>query len=451
MSMEHLTFSSSEVAPDDDEAISDQEILESPAAESVLPYLTLENLSDHEKAEVVKLSEDAVSMALKRPTGISDLDDSFIFEFDDLFSEKIAETVGDGDVYREHRVLTIKTQEARKLFCALLFQTYGERQDSRDDQIKIVSLFGMSPSLASYIGGLDGELELLDIAERTNSAECAECLSGEMVYNQAFSSGNDFEEVLENVDPIRQLRLLPTIFRISEQCDTEGWNTSTLNKISEALNDLAEGDNTTQLVRIVAESMERQIDERFTAEWVEIDMNNPEHVAIRENYEKLRAKHQAEQEAIREEFPELPNGGLVTIVAPGVAGAFSRSGRLNRIVTKDGRSASLLEYKKDNDFGMDFESCHLIEAAHDPGVKELIDERLGLNLADIPLGSQIQLLKFMTEAGNDRFDRLCNILQGVDEKLRLKLATGFWRQTSAKTLVSPCLILLILSVSAASN
>ena len=59
-------------------------------------------------------------------------------------------------------------------------------------------------------------------------------------------------------------------------------------------------------------------------------------------------------------------------------------------------------------------------------VKQAIEARLGLKLTDITLLAQVQLLKFMTEAGDTRFNSLCYTLHNIDnQELRLKLAENF--------------------------
>lgn len=397
--------------------LNDAEMLKSESAESILPYLTLKQLSDHEKAELLKLAKDATDAATNGRNGLN------VIDFNQLLEDKVAVTVGKDEDWKNGQIPS-KLSEARKLFCASVFDDYNKIDDVHDKDLIRSSFFAMSPNISSYCGGLKDSLEMLCIAERVGRSGCTNSLYGEIIYDSAFDDGNAFDDILKQASSLEQLQLLPVIYDVSRRCASDSWEGGCLNKISMAFDNLEKNKESAPLSRVIADGMGKQIDRRIHAEWADLDMNNPESIEIINQYEQRKAKIKAEQMKLHQEFPELPSDQWLTKIAPDVMGSFP-GGRLDVIADKSGNRASLLDYTKENGFGIDKNTATLIGMAHKPEVKETIDAELGLDLAEVPLDSQIQLLKFMAEAGDDRYDRLCEGLHKVDEQVRLKLAEGF--------------------------
>ena len=132
------------------------------------------------------------------------------------------------------------------------------------------------------------------------------------------------------------------------------------------------------------------------------------------------------QKKLHEEFPNLPkNEQLVKIASDAAATVefkqvydpdldnFSYSGYLgtissNKLSNLDDDTITLLSITHEND-----------------AVKNTVEDELGINLSKIPLEAQAHLLKYMTEANSERFDKLCGTLHKIDKNLRLKLAENF--------------------------
>lgn len=76
---------------------------------------------------------------------------------------------------------------------------------------------------------------------------------------------------------------------------------------------------------------------------------------------------------------------------------------------------------------IDDDSAQIIELIHGTGwFKDAIDQELSVNICKIPLASQVQLLKFMSEPNDERFDHLQKTLQEInDESLKIKLLENF--------------------------
>lgn len=147
------------------------------------------------------------------------------------------------------------------------------------------------------------------------------------------------------------------------------------------------------------------------------------------------------QEKLHQEFPSLPNTGQLLKIAPDAAISiqfqekydfdiswFSHSGSLNALSDNQDHTISMAEMKDNapNSFGLNKDLLTYLEAIHcNPRVKNTVETTLGLNLTDIPLDSQIQLLKFMTEADSSRYENLRTTLQNTPTILRQKLAEAF--------------------------
>ena len=79
--------------------------------------------------------------------------------------------------------------------------------------------------------------------------------------------------------------------------------------------------------------------------------------------------------------------------------------------------------------GLDQESAYLLEVVYDksfPYIKPLIEQKIGnIDLANLSIDAQVQLLKYMTEADNKRFNRLSQTMQEIDSDLRPILAESY--------------------------
>ena len=143
------------------------------------------------------------------------------------------------------------------------------------------------------------------------------------------------------------------------------------------------------------------------------------------------------QEQLHEEYPALPKdpGHFVVKFAPGIASSINAHYFNTEELALEGAANPLSEDvpTSENPF-MDLlynrndgstVPLWALEFAHDVRFRGVLEDKLGLNLADIPLESQMQLLEFMTRADNGRFDSLCSTLNSLEPSLRLSLAESF--------------------------
>ena len=337
---------------------------------------------------------------------------------------EIAITANESNAWRNHEVPT-KLSEARKVFCASLLHHFNASDLDQRELIRS-TFFASSPDSTSYCGGLTGSLELLDIADRIEGYNpCSSNITGEIIYDYSFSNYNAFEDTLLQSSPVKQAQLLPIINNILGHCNPDDYSRGALHKIIDSYKSLYDSPYSTPFIKILSGSFYDKALKELNTEWVEIDLADPYYQDLIEKDKERRRRAILEQTALHHDFPSLPKEATLRKIAPNIAASVSSSNRLNLIADKHHTPVSLLNYSDDSIQNISQEDALLLSSAHNPYIKNAVDTSLSLDLADISLPSQIQLLKFMTEAGSDRFDRLSNTLSNIDEKLRLKLAENF--------------------------
>lgn len=394
-----------------------KETLNSSTAKSILPYLSLDNLSDNEKVSILSLSKAAVEQT-----------DSMLMKSAYLFNilPDYLAAAGNESEAKDRGEISLKLGEARKLFCASLIDTFNKSDPNQRGLIH-QAFFNSSPDYASYVGGLKGSLELLPLASRSGNNTIARNIYDEIRYDYSFANFNGYDNVFTSEsNPIKQLQLIPIMYNVTLGCDPEGWNSNNISYISEALYHLSDNPSTTPLVRLVADSFDRKISDDLNTEWIFIDPDDPEYAELFKRDAEYRANIQAEQDALHQKYSSLPANQYLIEIAPNVAATMDRYSQLNLISNSAGEQASLLDYETDNLFNLDHNSALLLGTAHNPEVKPLIDSQLSLDLSSISLDAQVQLLKYMTEADSTRYENLCSTLKNTPPDLRLKLAESFF-------------------------
>ncbi|MBR3353534.1 hypothetical protein IKG49_03000 [Candidatus Saccharibacteria bacterium] len=397
----------------------EQEVLDSELARNILPYLTLEKLDQEEICDILEFSELTIDMI--RDNKLSHKNNYGNI----LWAERyVADLSNETETY-ENDIISPKLQQARKLFFAsLLSATEGDdNSQTRNDIYKC--FFGMSPDISSYCGGIGDYLELLIIAERTPKSPYTTEIYGDLIYEYSFTDYNGFKATMSKYTPIQQLRALPICNNMALRCDPYNYSRGTLNKIIEMLRSLETDDGTKPLIKMVAESIDENIHNWHNADYIDIDEDDPKYMKMLENDRKRRELWRQKQIKLHHEFPTLPQDRPLAIIAPGVVGTVFGNG-INLVANKEGQTASLLDYSKDNPFGFDRDTAFLISAAHSHGIKDIINSKTGVELETISLNAQVQFLKFMTEASNERFDKMCAVMRNIkDEKLRKRFLESF--------------------------
>ena len=394
------------------------ESLQSEKAQQILPYLTLDKLDKREVSGLLDLSNDVID-AMDQGKLPRDK-----FSTAMALDDAIAVASGEEAIWAKGEV-SPKLAQARKLVCACLLNETDSKNPERKWEI-YNSFFGSSPDIASHCGGLRGSLELLTIAERVSQNPCASEIYDEIVYDNSFKGQNDFKAIIHDSNPIQQLRLIPIYNGVALHCDADGFSKTVLDKVIQALDTIENDNQTKPLVRLTASLANTNIIQWFDDEqWVDIDDENPEHQMMLLEHRQQQLAWVEAQRKIHKTYPALPENSRLNKIAPDVGGALDESGNVVQISNQKGEVLSLLNSSRDNVFGLDRDTAFLISAAHNPGVEKTISDKIGLKLSDIPFDPQVQLLKFMTEAGSDRFDKLCSTLTNTDKPLRFKLTENF--------------------------
>ena len=396
----------------------DRKILEGETAQDILPYLTINELSDREAAQTIQLADNAINTIFNSNTP----HDPFFFL--NTIDMEIAITANESNAWRNHEVPT-KLSEARKVFCASLLHHFNASDLDQRELIRS-TFFASSPDSTSYCGGLTDSLELLDIADRIEGYNpCSYNIAEEIIYDYSFSDYNAFENALLQSPPLKQAQLLPVVNSILNRCSPDNYSQSVMHKILDSYVSLRDNPNSTPFVKILSDNFYDKAVKELNTEWVDIDLLDPHYQDLIAKDQERRKQVSLAQAALHHDFPALPEDAILRRIAPNIAASVSSSNRLNLICDGLHAPISLLNYKDNSVQGINQEDALLLSSAHNPDIKHAISSSLNLDLADISLSSQIQLLKFMTEAGSDRFDRLSNTLSNIDEKLRLKLAENF--------------------------
>lgn len=383
-------------------------------ASEVLSYLELKELNQSQVSDVIDLCDELVDISAQVRNK---------FYLYDMFDDNIREIADRPGETAAKDTITPERAEANKIFSAILIDRMNRNPNETWKLYE--SFFSLSPSPLSYVGGLQGTMELLTIAERSENNPCARALYDEAVYNASFSNTNQFNQLMQKASPTKQLQFVPILHEIALRCEPDSWNAPALDKIHEVLDLLTNDPKSTPLVKIVADSCANDVGGIINSDWVMIDPEDEQYSELMENHRRSQEAFRAEQRELHNDYPMAPEKEALTKIAPGIVGGFSKSIRVNNLYGRDGEYISLFNVHDDNAFGISREDAELLAAAHNPDVCKIINQQLGMDISSISLSAQIQLLKFMTEAGNERFNKLRHGLAHVDADSRLKLAESF--------------------------
>ena len=396
--------------------VADKEILKSERSQAVLPFLTLDKLSDHEKASILSYATESIVMAKT---------DSFpggrYFNMLQV-GKNVAGLVNESSSW-ENNTITPKLSQARKLFCATLFDACNDKDDNRTQNAIYYSFFNISPNITSN-NGLISILELLPIAERAGHNPCSKALQLEAVNSESAISKNEILTVLRQSSPTKQLALLPALGNLAILSRAQRDNAKWSNTLREALTELEKAPNTKPLVVATIKSI--------LSTYLSSADNRPplfkedaEQISSFTDSQEYKQYRRLEQKILHSHFQTLPNDQALTEIAPGIAATISNRWLIGTISDNEQSLNLLTLSNNDNHFNISKEDAILLSAAHSSSTKYEIDKKLGINLSDIPLAPQVQLLKYMTEANSGRFDKLCDTMHNLDLSLRPKLAENF--------------------------
>ena len=226
------------------------------------------------------------------------------------------------------------------------------------------------------------------------------------------------ESILKESEPLLQL---DNLHDMSELLKTTHLSNKEIEELSSTLKAASSKENNTPLVSLGL---------KYLIDCLAIDYSQDN--SIKPKISKSFLEDIQNQEMLREKFPALSDEYIILRMAPGVAYTLDHHHSM-KDVALEGAATTLAESEGHKDLfialieqGQDNAvPLWVLTFAHDVRFRGLIEEKLGTELADISLESQMQLLEYMTLSDSKRFDKLCSTLHGVDETLRLKFAEGF--------------------------
>ena len=355
------------------------EVLKSNAEQNVLPYLTLKNLSESEQSKVIQFWDKAINRdQYKMPPIIwmnRARDNATYHSFSN--SEKFA--------------------DALKLFNGLVIDYLNTTKISQDKKdAYAITCFASNNPRPNDLSSL---LELLSIAERSENY-----YPKRFLYDGVFDTIQDDDSILldtfKKADAIQCMKMIPILsimhsLRTVYSKRAENARKELPSSLRDFLFHLARG-NKEREKRIDDDHINELINSLF-----ELEDDGSTIIERRVN------------DVIQYLKNDKNTTPLVKLAAECIGGG-------SQI---DVEHKTVEYYDKDTD--IDYSMSYLLNMVHESPIKSLVEDKLVLKLDDISLGAQVQLLKFMTEAKNGRFNKLCNTLSGVSEDLRLKLAESF--------------------------
>lgn len=357
----------------------EKKTLESDLAKAILPRLTLGELSSKEKATILNFSEyiltgqedsnyeGTIAEIVSESGAWKELEERRYGALGDEADEWNWEAEEEiFDDYDEPR-LPKNLEQARKLFYASLLEQASTAHDDAVRRRAKGLLTTYDAAHSCNCGQLSDILELIDISEQAH-----ESLHSERFYDEITAQlmddttgFDDFGDSFDQATPIKQLHMLSSYYVVSRHCANNGdYYNAVIADACSNFYTITEESEAPPLIRIVANELASKLD--AYADYVVYGGETP---------------------------PKLPD--------------------LNFYIAND------------EDNTDDAEDAYLRNIANNPDIKAILDDRLGLDVGALPLDAKLQLLKFMTEADDKRFDNLCDALGGLDEGLRIKLANNF--------------------------
>lgn len=227
------------------------------------------------------------------------------------------------------------------------------------------------------------------------------------------------KEQLEYISLLYQAAQDSTMKRLEEYYWVYGEGTYPLdigkgfNNAIEILTDIEKDSHISPLSRIVSKHLSNKLKQTIDDPYMNA-------VTDRESSKKQAKLHR--------NYPFFsPEERLIQIAPDAVASTTLKYSyeHLNELANTNGDKINLPKIIDDGSLGSSEDGDFLLGIIHTTGIKESIDDFLGIKLEDIHLGAQIELLKYMTAANNDRLDKLCATMHKIDKKMRLGLAENF--------------------------
>lgn len=375
----------------------------------------------------------------QQQTGVADLVDGFVADSGGLAGAHDALPGIESELAAisraEGRAITPASEDATRLFCGLLFNRLSDLERGAEPGAAqslasrmYEELFSSSPNAASYSGSPDKQFRLLALAQATPLArDLSRPATHELAYSVSFGYRDDiFVEMLQADSPVEQLQAMQTLKQIGIWAEGNGeWAEPAVRKAVTAFAAAASDEQNSALIRAVAAANVRDLQ----AEWVDLeDVPAAERQRLMRAHTLRQADSQRRQTILAQQFPDLAKDGTSLVAVAKDCAATWRGDGLGYI-QQGGIVASspvfLDTVRGTPALGLDAQQSKLLSELHRPMVRNLVEEKLGISLADISLTAQVRLLQYMVSAQTDVYNRLGATLQSVPPNSRVELAESF--------------------------
>lgn len=167
--------------------------------------------------------------------------------------------------------------------------------------------------------------------------------------------------------------------------------------------------------------------EEYEAEEEKKRRNDPEYI-----------KYKTEQLELHSKFTGFDENDKLALVAPGYCAKLSYDNKsynhgfcpqgynVRYLIDSEGNRTEISNWQAENTIGISKDEALLINTAHIPNIKSKIESELGTPLNIIPLETQLHFLRFMMEAGNNRYEKLTKeLVKFENESDKLALIDSF--------------------------
>lgn len=343
--------------------------------------ISFEGLSGDELERVLHLGFEAASEG-------SRFRENMVYNVESVRDE-LASEVGEEDIWGQEQRFTRKLQSANKAF---LFGAFSEiRCTAAEEQKKEKAwafsrkFIGFSEDMMNYAGDLEDYIDLYMaiISDKTLSQAFGGPLAASMEYDMSIYGSDEVGEVFSSGSPAKVAIIMPLIEQIATNAKGWGYGDKFFDK---TLTDLVEVQNNADsaFLRLVAEAMQDWM--RDSSEYLADDGTKWVDVATlpKDEQDRILTEAEAEKSKRTTEWQTLQK-------------------QLNADTTI-------------NKGGIINNERLLLETLHRKGMRDVVEDELGLNLANLSLGSKRHLLKLMVESDSQQYDKLKFALEKVEDR-----------------------------------
>lgn len=341
--------------------------------------------------------------------------------------DDMATVVGSKE-YADRSVFSPEHLAAQKLYAAGLLETLrgieqrGEMSHAMEDNF-YEAYFSSSDSLVDFVGSYADKLEVFALTGQSRTTRnFRKNLAAAMVYGGTFGAiGSSLREVFEAQKSVEgRLAYISSLNSLLLAAENEIYETSSMQQsLRETLRAVADSSEASVFVKKVAMGYCSDAEQRPNEDWVYIeDLPRDEQEKLLRQYEAARAEEAAEQQRLHQTFPSFAAGTLLRRVASDACASVDH-GMLGQLTTLQGDTVDLNAPYASEHMALSAADSILIREAHSQSMLDIVELESGLDLRNISLEAQVRFFRFMAEAGDSQYERLCRVLRQAPDDVRV--------------------------------